>query len=107
MIFCLFINSLSFAQKGGSGIDPRIIEQAKPSTTSDHATSLECTSKTLNGCNYIRNNNFTPSSAYNPLNFNHFVDPFEASPFFMVPEWAASHGSPQISDGVYNFTTNT
>lgn len=55
---------------------------------------------TQSGCNYISNNNFTPTTAYNPLLRQHFSNPFGSN---LIPDWNASHGSPQITDGIYDF----
>jgi len=84
--------------------EQKIINAAIISTGSNGSDfTLDCTARSLSGCNYITNNNFTPSgySASNPI---HFGNPFGNG---LVPDWFASHGTPQISDGVYDFVNST
>lgn len=58
----------------------------------------DCGARILNGCNFITNNTFTPSSQYIPA--NHWADPFRYQPESLIPEWRASHGSPNVYDGI-------
>lgn len=60
---------------------------------------IHCLPRSLNGCNYINNNTFLPNSLYQSSNILHYHDPFNFDPE-MIPEWYASHGTPNIFDGV-------
>lgn len=60
---------------------------------------IHCLPRSLNGCNYIDNNTFLPNELYQSSNILHYHNPFNFDPE-MIPGWYASHGTPNISDGV-------
>lgn len=79
----------------------RIVLQQATFPGSGTAHDINCTPRQLTGCNYITNNNFTPDPSYDPFNNDqHMLNPFGNT---LVPDWIASHGTPQITDGVWDF----
>jgi len=57
-------------------------------------STISCSAISPSSCNLIANNNFTPSTTYDPSN----LDPFTTGD---IPNWTSSHGTPQIYDGFY------
>jgi Secretion system C-terminal sorting domain len=48
-------------------------------------------------CNYNTNYTFTPSASYNPLIFEHYIDPFNYDGInTLIPNWEVATGSPTV-----------
>lgn len=58
-------------------------------------TQIDCSPIPMNGCNFIRNNNFSPSITYNPNDVGMRNDPFGLG---YITNWVPSHGTAQIID---------
>lgn len=101
-VFFLFSFLTSNAQK----IDSTIYEQIVGTPGNDpNDLPINCTEIHLNGaCNYLRNINFTPYTNYNPFVFqSHLTNPFGLN---LVSQWDVSHGTPQITDGIMDYSVS-
>ncbi len=69
--------------------------------------TVNCTPRSQPGSctNYIINNSFTPSAAYDPSIYQIYIDPFSTCPpqFGYVPDWEAAQGDPNIDDIMSKF----
>lgn len=101
LVFLFSVSKTILSQTGPDQIPPKLYKAMFDPPTY-RSNLIQCVSTTSTTCNNVNNNTFTHSSSYDPTFPDHFQDPFEAPPGFLVPEWAATHGTPQITD---NFNT--
>ena len=96
----------TFLHNSFSQIIPKEIRRVLyPLQSPERASNfLNCTPVILNGCNFIANDDFTPSAAYNVNLSSHIDNPFNFD-FLgntLVPSWDIATGTPTIYDGVFH-----
>ncbi|HQW83645.1 MAG TPA: T9SS type A sorting domain-containing protein [Ferruginibacter sp.] len=101
LIFALLFNSKA---QIASRLD--IADITVPIQREDIIPLTDCNSVSLNGCNYIYNNTFTPLPIYfNPYTFANYTNPFNYD-FLgnsLISGWDVAHGTPTVYDGInYN-----
>ena len=96
-LFLLVFTSASvdlFAQ-----LDNDLLHLVMPPRARAREVTVDCNPFDHDGCNHIRNNNFTPNGTYDPTYGSPtYYEPFN---YNTVPHWVAAQGTPQIDDLFY------
>jgi|GEM_PF-6832765 len=101
--FVLFILCVSFSTYAQVRIPKGLVSILAPLPQPEEFVLTTCSSVGLDGCNYIRNNNFTPDALYDPNSNSSFDNPFNYNNTgqSLVANYIIAVGTPQIYDGVH------